>query len=215
MMNVSNVLENILLPVYRLDYFFLKAFCHEVKGDNVTNILYPYFQEEKLDKFFHAVTHFGEGYLEFFLVLLFFLLFLYDKKKFKVCKEYALSLILVLCSTQVVVNILKLTFGRARPYVFFDPERFYGIFYLIDNHLLMNSQYHSFPSGHTITIWGTIWFFFFTVKSKYRYLLFSLGFLVALSRMYLGYHWFSDVTVSIGLSYVIVKWIVTKRSVMR
>lgn len=87
MMNVSNVLENILLPVYRLDYFFLKAFCHEVKGDNVTNILYPYFQEEKLDKFFHAVTHFGEGYLEFFWCCYSFSYFYMIKRSLRYAKN--------------------------------------------------------------------------------------------------------------------------------
>ncbi|HEY4533630.1 MAG TPA: phosphatase PAP2 family protein, partial [Fusobacterium sp.] len=55
----------------------------------------------------------------------------------------------------------------------------------------------------SFSIWGTIWLFVFSIRSKRKYCLFLLGTLVAVSRMYLGYHWFSDVIVSIGLSYVI------------
>ena len=41
-----------------------------------------------------------------------------------------------------------------------------GLKYLYEHNLLWNSSYHSFPSGHTITIFTTIWFLSFNLKNK-------------------------------------------------
>ena len=69
-------------------------------------------------------------------------------------------------SSGIVVSILKRIIGRERPYVSFSPDRFYGLKYLYEHNLLWNSSYHSFPSGHTITIFTTIWFLSFNLKNK-------------------------------------------------
>ncbi|KMV76185.1 hypothetical protein [Fusobacterium gonidiaformans] len=87
MMNVSNVMEKVLLLIYRLDTFFFRSFCHEAPVARKTNVLYPYFQEEKLDKFFHAVTHFGEGYLEFFWCCYSFSYFYMIKRSLRYAKN--------------------------------------------------------------------------------------------------------------------------------
>ncbi|AYZ73770.1 phosphatase PAP2 family protein [Fusobacterium necrophorum] len=211
MTNFTVFWATFLSALYRVDYFFFERLCHESLQAEKINFFYQYFPKEVVESFFHTVTKFGEGYLELFFILIFYLFFWYDKQKYQLYKEYAWNLILVLFSTQIAVGLLKILFGRARPYVFLDPERFYGIFYLLKHDLLFNSHYYSFPSGHTITIWGTIWLFVFSIRSKRKYCLFLLGILVAVSRMYLGYHWFSDVIVSIGLSYIIAKWIKDRR----
>ena len=57
-----------------------------------------------------------------------------------------------------------------------------------------------------MTVWTTIWFLYFNIKNKFiKILLFSIGILVGISRIYLSFHWFSDVIASIFISYFIGK----------
>ena len=102
-------------------------------------------------------------------------------------------------------------FGRARPSITANPEKFYGILDLIKNNSLFESDYASFPSGHTITIWGTIWILSFFIKNRViKMLLFILGFLVGVSRISLVYHWTTDVIASIIISYFIAKFVYSR-----
>ena len=79
---------------------------------------------------------------------------------------------------------------------------------LIKNKFLFEGDYASFPSGHTITIWGTIWILSFIIKSKaIKIPLFILGILVGMSRIYLVRHWTTDVVASVILSYFIAKFV--------
>ena len=81
----------------------------------------------------------------------------------------------------------------------------------IKNSSFWKGSYVSFPSGHTITIWGTIWILSFIIKSKaIKIPLFILGILVGMSRIYLVRHWSSDVVASVILSYFIAKIIYKK-----
>ena len=81
----------------------------------------------------------------------------------------------------------------------------------IKNSSFWKGSYVSFPSGHTITIWGTIWILSFIIKSKaIKIPLFILGILVGMSRIYLVRHWSSDVVASVILSYFIAKFVYKK-----
>ena len=109
------------------------------------------------------------------------------------------------------MNLFKLLFGRARPSITANPEKFYGVLSLIKNNFLFEGDYASFPSGHTITVWGTIWILSFIIKSKaIKIPLFILGILVGMSRIYLVRHWTTDVVASVILSYFIAKIIYKK-----
>lgn len=78
----------------------------------------------------------------------------------------------------------------------------------IKNSSFWKGSYVSFPSGHTITIWGTIWILSFVIKSKaIKIPLFILGILVGMSRIYLVCHWTTDVVASVILSYFIAKFV--------
>ena len=103
---------------------------------------------------------------------------------------------------------MKVLFARARPSITVNPDKFYGIMALIKNISYWKGSYVSFPSGHTITIWGTIWILSFIIKSKaIKIPLFVLGILVGISRIYLMCHWITDVVTSIILSYFIAKFV--------
>ncbi len=133
---------------------------------------------------------------------------IYNKKKYNYLKKYVLAVIFTLLSTQITVNIMKVLFARARPSITVNPEKFYGIMTLIKDSSFWKGSYVSFPSGHTITIWGTIWILSFFIKNRVlKMLLFILGFLVGVSRIYLVYHWTTDVIASVILSYFIAKFV--------
>ncbi len=200
-------LNNIFTFIYKLDSFFYNFFYKNAPLSEQQNFFYKHFQNEQIDSFFHFITKFGEGYLE--LILAFFIICISLFQKYKNHKKNPFKFFILFFYNQLfiqlTVNILKILFGRLRPYVSPHPNGFFGIFYLIKNNLLFDSHYFSFPSGHTITIWGTIWFLFFNYKNKIKYILFPLGILVGISRIYLGFHWFSDVMASVILSYIIVR----------
>ena len=106
---------------------------------------------------------------------------------------------------------MKILFARARPSITINPDKFYGIMTMIKDSSFWKGSYVSFPSGHTITIWGTIWILSFIIKSKaIKIPLFILGILVGMSRIYLVRHWTTDVVASVILSYFIAKIIYKK-----
>ena len=187
----------LLQLIYFIDSFFLK----HVSCFSEHTI---FSCSENTEIFFRFITKFGEGYFELLLIAIMFSFLLFNKEKSCNLKKYIVGVLLTLLSTQVVVNLLKFSFGRARPSITVSPDKFYG---LIKNSAFFETDYASFPSGHTITVWGTIWILsFLLIKNRHiKILLFVLGFLVGVSRVYLVYHWTTDVIASIVISYFIAK----------
>ena len=187
----------LLQLIYFIDSFFLK----HVSCFSEHTI---FSCSENTEIFFRFITKFGEGYFELLLIAIMVSFLLFNKEKSCNLKKYIVGVLLTLLSTQVAVNLLKFSFGRARPSITVSPDKFYG---LIKNSAFFETDYASFPSGHTITVWGTIWILsFLLIKNRHiKILLFVLGFLVGVSRVYLVYHWTTDVIASIVISYFIAK----------
>lgn len=85
---------------------------------------------------------------------------------------------------------------------------------LLESHAAIS---YSFPSGHTLGIAVLLfvlsYFFCAAVPTVRRVLLWALAtavgiVLVAFSRIYLGYHWLTDVTASVGLAFIILAIII-------
>ena len=187
--------------IFFIDRFFFKHLSFFSKSS-------IFYNSENVEKFFRTITKFGEGYFELLLILILFLFIFLNKKKSRIFKKYIAGIFFTLLSTQITVNLFKLLFGRARPSITANPEKFYGVLSLIKNKFLFEGDYASFPSGHTITVWGTIWILSFFIKNRVlKMLLFILGFLVGVSRIYLVYHWTTDVIASVILSYFIAKFV--------
>ena len=101
--------------------------------DSFLNI-YRFFSEssifygsENIEKFFRFITKFGEGHFELLVVAVLVSFILFDKNKFYTLKKYIAGIFFSLLSTQIVVHLCKLLFGRARPSITANPEKFYGI----------------------------------------------------------------------------------------
>lgn len=127
-----------------------------------------------LFSFFSFVTHFGDWFIVFILIGL--LIFCKVNKKTIVYSWIGLFIALV------IVNVLKIIFLRERP---FDIGTGY-----------------SFPSAHSAAVFSIIPFLIKSFK-RYKYWFFLMGLLVAFSRIYLGYHFLSDVIVGGFLGYFI------------
>ena len=92
--------------------------------------------------------------------------------------------------TSIIAQIVKFIFDAPRPFLYFQAQL---------NHIhLVKGVYmlrlHSFPSGHTQTIFSAMVVVMYLIKNKkWAPLLLLLAILVGYSRMYLSEHFFEDV----------------------
>lgn len=133
-----------------------------------------------LDRFMYIITNLGSGW---FSTTLFALLILFGKDKLRVVGVEGAVAISI---SQIIVQILKKSLGRQRPYNVLDNINTFGI-------ILKD---YSFPSGHT-----TAGFSIATILYlNYPYLVVPallLAATVGISRMYLGVHYPTDVVAGI------------------
>ncbi len=135
------------------------------------------------DFFFNMISFLGEQYV--YILILGIVYYAYDKK----LGEY---LAFTLFFTGLFNNYLKHIISAPRPFEKY-PTR-------VENLRPGTSTGHSFPSGHTQMFTSFLFAESFHTK-KVRMLVVAsvLSALMAMSRMYLGVHFFEDVLVSIVL----------------
>ncbi|MDF7627518.1 phosphatase PAP2 family protein [Lactobacillaceae bacterium L1_55_11] len=104
---------------------------------------------------------------------------------------------LVLAAT-TTINEMKVLWGRFRPYEMVNHMSNFTPWY----HLNGKTGHNSFPSGHTMSGWLYLWLAFFVPRKNISwqkvmvYFGIGMGVLTGLSRVRIGAHWLSDVTVS-------------------
>ena len=91
----------------------------------------------------------------------------------------------------LIVNIIKRAIGRPRPIMAAD-HGLYGF-----NPFTWNFDFESFPSGHA-TVNGALFMSLALLFPRLRWPLLVLGFGFALTRVFVGAHFPSDVTVGFG-----------------
>ncbi len=104
----------------------------------------------------------------------------------------------------IIVTLLKVTLGRARPDLFLQQDLF-GFYWF-----KASRPYWSCPSGHTMTI-TALAIGISSYFPRYCYLLFSLILVMVLSRILLYQHYLSDVLFTFWLtlfilSFYVVHW---------
>jgi membrane-associated phospholipid phosphatase len=135
-----------------------------------------------LDKLFLAITRSGDILLVLPIVAMF--IYLWRRSE----KTTAVLLVVSAVIYPLVSLVVKEQFGRPRPEVF--PP-------------LVIEDTFSFPSGHTLTAVGVYGFIAVLLWQRGHRLLATLSgiwvFVIALSRVYLGAHYPSDVLASLAL----------------
>ena len=140
---------------------------------------------ETMTEVFKFFTTFGNSAWYFIPSTLLFVFF----KKIKKHNHNALIASYIFMTNLIaglLVWVFKIPFGRVRPKLFFE-QNLYGFKWF-----KIQSDFVSFPSGHTITIISTV-VALSLLLPKWKYLFLPFGILVALSRVVLNQHYLSDV----------------------
>ena len=154
-------------------------------------LLLSQFDEEVL----HLLNHAGESLLADAVFVAFTLLgmltvslmaapFLWAKGK----REPAIDLVLSVIIVSVLIGLVKLAVDRDRPFESLD-----GAVQTISFYGLAETSGSSFPSGHAARIFTVATIISLNVRFPVRIVAFAIAVVVALSRVFLGLHWPTDV----------------------
>ena len=133
-----------------------------------------------LDKFFVYITDVHNWFLLY--ITLWLILFFKGGRKGKIAAVTAL--LVITASDQISSSLLKNLIARPRPCNALDNVRM----------LVGCTGSFSMPSSHAVNNFAIATFFSLLYK-EYRYVLFGVGTIVALSRPYVGVHYPSDIVV--------------------
>jgi membrane-associated phospholipid phosphatase len=139
----------------------------------------------QLDYVFRFITYLGDA--SYAVVLLLFLLY---KKPFK----WAFVFTLGFAFHAFFVHVFKqwLAHGELRPYGYYLSLAQIDQFHWVEG--ISMKVMNSFPSGHTATVFFFASFFACYLRNKWaNIVLLALAFAAAISRVYLGQHWFIDI----------------------
>lgn len=149
---------------------------------------------------FHAVTKLGES--QYSLVILFFL-FIIFRKKSSIVANQMIYLFSAVALSGIVVDILKIIFGRFRPHMLFDHHQYGFVGFKV------GTAFNSLPSGHSTTAFAlAIGLMLLFPRYKYLYLIIAL--FIASSRVVLTFHYLSDVLIG-GLVGALTAFVLYKR----
>ena len=146
-----------------------------------------------LKEFFVQITELGSS-AWYFGIALFFLALLLINKKINLLKiedtnnqiRFWFSSIVYLTLVGIITQIFKHIIGRPRPN-YTDLESGF-----VNNFFTFESNFHSFPSGHSSTIF-MVCFIMCSIMPKLKYYFFALTCIIAFSRVVVGAHFITDV----------------------
>lgn len=142
------------------------------------------------------ITTLGKWILYAPLFILAGLFFRYVRKN-PINEHRAWFLLACLLLTNIFSFVLKISLSRSRPDLLFN-ENLFGFYWF-----KLNNLYWSFPSGHSITM-GSLAAGLSILFPKYFYAFLGLALLVIMTRVFLYFHYLSDVMAGFYLSMLIV-----------
>ncbi len=144
----------------------------------------------------HILTTLGKSKIYFILFAILGLFFHFVKKN-KLYEQRAWFLLACVVLTNLVGLVIKVTLGRARPDLFFDGN-YFGFYWF-----KFNDLFWSFPSGHSITI-TALAAGLGVLFPRYFYAFLGLALLVIATRVFLYFHYLSDVMSGFYISMLVV-----------
>ena len=171
--------------------------------------IYNYFNESfssiYLKEFFVEITRLGDslwyfifsifGFSVFYFINKFEIINLYNREKIT---NFFISSFFYVLSIGIITQIIKHIIGRPRP----NHTNFEDYFNF--NFFTFNSSFHSFPSGHSSTIF-MICFIVSAAFPKLKYFFYFLASIIALSRVVVGAHFFTDIVAGAILALITFK----------
>jgi membrane-associated phospholipid phosphatase len=152
-------------------------------GKTNSFLLLNSFHNTTLDYFFILFTNLGDG----IIALVFCMLAAVFYRK----KIYALSLFYAFIISGIIAQTLKRLVDTPRPKLYFANGEYTQF---IDG--IKIATQHSFPSGHTATVFAiTTVIIIFIKNRKWQIPMLAIASLVGYSRIYLGQHFLLDVLV--------------------
>lgn len=135
---------------------------------------------------FEIITRFGESHLYLLASGVSFLFFRYVVAN-RVWADRSLFIFSSIALSGILVNIIKILFGRMRPLLFTEAGLYGFEFFRI------GYEYASFPSGHTATAFSlAVALWLICPWPSFRVLLLIFAFLVGISRVVIGVHFAGD-----------------------
>lgn len=128
-----------------------------------------------------------------------------DRVKLLKLRYWTLSFLYSLLASGAAIQILKFVFGRQRPHRTDERNPLVFDFFTHDWH------FHSFPSGHTQTVFAVATALAFTFPKKAAWF-FSAAVIIAFTRVLLHEHFFSDLLAGGYIGYAMTLWIFTVRA---
>lgn len=181
-----------------LSSFFLFAIFSLIWTDYPLALYFFSWDGSAFSHLFASLSELGRSHYYLFPSLLIYFIWRYQDSRLS---KAALVLFLSVALSGILVNILKIIFGRARPKLL-EEQDIYGFFWFE-----WDSLHASFPSGHAATAMAV-----FTVLSllfpKYRYSFLLFFGLIALSRVFIHAHFLSDVIIGGIIGYLCAKGVI-------
>ncbi len=180
---------------FNLDLFFYKYFI------NLSDWVNGFFLKE----FFIEITKLGSSSWYFSITIIGFVIF-YINNKLKIIKtkstknlsNFFICSFVYILTVGIITQIIKHVVGRPRP----NHADFEDVFSF--KYFTLESNFHSFPSGHSSTIF-IVCFILVSVLPKLKYFFYFLASIVAFSRVIVSAHFFTDIVAGAILALILFK----------
>ncbi len=180
---------------FNLDLWFYKYFI------NISEWVNGVFLKE----FFSEITKLGSSSWYFSITIIGFIIF-YINNKLQIIKSkssnslsnFFISSFVYILTVGLITQIIKHVVGRPRP----NHTNFEDVFSF--KYFTLESNFHSFPSGHSSTIF-IVCFILVSAFPKLRYFFYFLASVVAFSRVVVGAHFFTDIVAGAILALILFK----------